>query len=123
MIAPDTFPEIAVEHFQPDASFLRGFDFMIRYSTSSSTARLTNLNGQAELNIRIEKEYRELLALRERVKKAEVAAKHARLRVKLKTCARPVVRRVASRRPFTRSGEFTKCQLYAMLAEAVRNTH
>jgi hypothetical protein len=96
---------------------------MVRYLTSGSTVRLTGPNGLAELISPIEKEYRELLALRERVKKAEAAAMRPGLRAKLKTCARPVPR-VVSRKPITRrSAEFTKCQLYAMLAEAVRNTH
>ena len=38
-------------------------------------------------------------------------------------CARPVVRVVLTRKPVVRQPEeFTKSQLYAMLAEAVRNT-
>lgn len=96
---------------------------MIRYSTSRSTIRLTNPNTPTELVSTVEKEYRELLDLRERVKKAEAVAKRLAPRDKLKTCDRPVAR-IVSRRPITRrSGEFTKHQLYAMLAEAVRNTH
>jgi hypothetical protein len=95
---------------------------MIGYSTSRSLFDLPNPNGLAKLNRRIEKEYRELVALRERVKTAEAAAKRLGLRIKLKACARPVARMV-SRKPITRrSNEFTKCQLYAMLADAVRNT-
>jgi hypothetical protein len=122
MIAPDNFPESQSSIFSP-TPHLGGFDFMVRYLTSHSTIRLTGPNGLAELISPIEKEYRELLALRERVKKAEAAAMGLGVRVKLKTCARPVTR-VVSRKPIKgRSREFTKCQLYAMLAEAVRNTH
>ncbi len=41
----------------------------------------------------------------------------------LAACARPVAKVVSSRKPVTRQPkEFTKRQLYAMLAEAVRNT-
>jgi hypothetical protein len=101
---------------------LRGVDFMIRYSASLSTVRPTNKNALTEAVSPLEKEYRELLELRERVKKAEAAAKHLAQRDELNICALPVAR-VVSRRPITRrSGEFTKRQLYAMLAEAVRNT-
>jgi hypothetical protein len=96
---------------------------MIRYSTSRSAIRLTNPNALTELVSPVEKEYRELLDLREQVKKAEAAAKRRGPRGKLKTCAGPVAR-VVSRKPITRrSGEFTKRQLHAILAEAVRNTH
>jgi hypothetical protein len=109
---------IAVEHFlQPDAS-VAGFDFMIRY-----TIRLTDPNVPTKLVSPVEKQYRELLELREQVEKAEAAARRLGPRGKLKTFARPLVRLV-SRQPIKRrSGEFTKGQLYAMLAEAVRNTH
>jgi hypothetical protein len=76
----------------------------------------------AELKWPIEKEYRELLALRERVEKAEAATKRPVIPVKSENCTRSVAR-IVSRRPITRrSVEFTKCQLYAMLADAVRNT-
>jgi hypothetical protein len=96
---------------------------MIGYLTSRSTIHPTNPNALTELVNPLEKEYRELLHLRERVKKAEAAAKRLGSRGKLKTGARPVAR-VVSRKPITRrSGEFTKRQLYAMLTEAVRNTH
>jgi hypothetical protein len=95
---------------------------MVGYSTSRSTVRPTNPKALTELISRVEKEYRELLDLRERVKKAEAAAKRLGPRGRLKTYARPLAR-VVSRKPITRrSGEFTKRQLYAMLAEAVRNT-
>jgi len=96
---------------------------MIRYSTSRSTIRPTNPSALSELVSRIEKEYRELLDLREQVRKAEAAAKRLGASVKSKTCAVPVAR-IVSRKPITRPfGEFTKRQLYAILAEAVRNTH
>ena len=42
---------------------------MIRYSNSNSTIRLTNPNKLTELFSPLEKEYRELLDLREQVKK------------------------------------------------------
>jgi hypothetical protein len=113
-----TLPELP-SSFQAGGSL----DFMVRYSTSRSTIRLTNPNALTELVSRVEKEYRELLDLRERVKKAEAAAKRLGSRGKLKTCARPVAR-VVSRKPIKgRPVEFSKRQLYAMLAEAVRNTH
>ena len=95
---------------------------MIRHSNPNSTIRLTNPNAPTEAFSPLEKEYRELLDLREQVKKAEAAAKRLGPRGELKTCDRPVAR-VVSRRPITRwSGELTKRQLYDMLAEAVRNT-
>jgi len=71
---------------------------MIRYPNSNSTTRLTNPNALTELFSPIEKEYRELLDLREQVKKAEAAAKRLGSRRRLKTCAGPVTRRV-SRKP------------------------
>lgn len=96
---------------------------MIRYSASRSTIRVTNPNSLIELISPIEREYRELLNLRERVKKAEAVAKRLVPHDKLETCARPVGR-VVSQKPITRrSGEFSKRQLYTMLAKAVRNTH
>jgi len=96
---------------------------MIRYSTSRSTIRLANQNTLTELVSAVEKEYRELLDLREQVKKAEADAKRFEPRGKLKVCAGPVARVVSSRKPIARrSQEFTKRQLYAILAEAVRNT-
>jgi hypothetical protein len=89
---------------------------------SNSKIRLTNPNALTKSFSSLEKEYRELLALREQVKKAEAAAKRLGPRRQLKTCAVPVPR-VVSRKPITRqSREFTKRQLYAMLTEAVRNT-
>ena len=91
---------------------------MTRRSNSNSTIRLIDSNALTELV----QQYRELLELREQVKKAEAAAKRLGPRRQLKTCAVPVPR-VVSRKPITRqSREFTKRQLYAMLAEAVRNT-
>lgn len=96
---------------------------MTRYSTSRSMIRLTRPNTSTELISPVEKEYRELLDLREQVKRAEAVARRLMPHDELKTCARPVAR-VVSRNPIKRrSGEFTKHQLYAMLAEAVRNTH
>jgi hypothetical protein len=74
---------------------------MIRYSTSRSTIRLTNSTGLTKLVSPVEREYRELLDLREQVKKAEAAAKCLGPRGKLKTCAGPVVR-IVSRKPITR---------------------
>lgn len=83
----------------------------------------TNPSALAQLVCSIEKEYRELLDLRERVKKAEAAAEEGlKPRGKLFECTGPVPR-VVSRKPIKRySAEITKSQLYAMLAEAVRNT-
>ena len=70
----------------------------------------------------IEKEYSELLNLREQVREAEAAAERLKQRSKSAEYLRPVAR-VVSRRPITRrASEFTKSQLYAMLADAVRNT-
>jgi hypothetical protein len=43
---------------------------MIRYSNSNSSIRITNPNALTELFSPLEKEYRDLLDLRERVKKA-----------------------------------------------------
>jgi hypothetical protein len=96
---------------------------MIRYSTYRSTNRRTNPSTPTQLLSSLEKEYRELQDLRERVGEAEAAAaKRLRPRVKLKTCGRPVST-VASRKRVTQNPkEFTKRQLYAMLAEAARNT-
>ena len=74
---------------------------MIRYSASRSTIRLTDPSALTELVSPVEKEYRELLDLRERVKKAEAAAKRLGPRSKLKMPARPVAR-VVSRKPMTR---------------------
>src|SRR5262249_11708006 len=99
------------------------FDSMIRYSTSRPTICVTNPNKLTELVNPVQKAYHELVDLRERVKRAEAAAKRLGARGKLKTCAR-LVARFVSRKPITRrSREFTKRQLHAMLAEAVRNTH
>lgn len=127
LIAPDisgiAVAKLSVEHFQSDASFKEASIFIIRYSNSRSAIRLTNPNAPTELFSPVEKEYRELLDLREQVKKAEAAAKRLGPRGELKTCARPVVR-IVSRKPITRrSREFSKRQLHAILAEAVRNTH
>jgi hypothetical protein len=65
----------------------------------------------------------ELQDLRERVTDAEAAApKRPRSRVKLMTGGRPLST-VASRKRVTQHPEqFTKRQLYTMLAEAVWNT-
>lgn len=96
---------------------------MISYPNSRSAIRLTNPNTLTELFSSVEKEYRELLDLREQVKKAEAAAKRLGPHGKLKTCA-GLAARIVSRKPIIRlSGEFTKRELYAILAEAVRNTH
>jgi GcrA cell cycle regulator len=40
----------------------------------------------------------------------------------LAACARPVAKMVSRKTVVRQPKEFTKCQLYAMLAEAVRNT-
>jgi hypothetical protein len=82
-----------------------------------------NPSALAQLVGSIEKEYRELLDLREQVKTAEAAAaQRLKPRGKLTECTRPVAI-VVSRRPVTRQPQnFTRHQLYAMLAEAVRNT-
>lgn len=95
---------------------------MLRYSTSRSIVRNTRLNALTELVSSLEKEYRELLDLRERVRKAEAASKRPGPGDRLNTCVRPIAR-VVSRKPIIRrSGELSKQQLYAMLVEAVRNT-
>jgi hypothetical protein len=73
---------------------------MIRYSTSRSTIRRTNRNALTKLVSPVEREYRELLDLRELVKKAEAAAKRLG-RSKLKTRAGPVAR-IVLRKPSTR---------------------
>ena len=92
---------------------------MTRRSNSNSTIRLIDSNALTELV----QQYRELLELREQVKKAEAAAKRLEPRRQLTTCAGRPVAKVLSRKSITRrSGEFNKRQLYAMLAEAVRNT-
>ena len=95
---------------------------MFRYSTQ----RETNPSTPTELLGSIAKEYRELQDLREQVRKAEAnAAKRPSPRVKLAEFVGPVAR-VVSRKCVTRrprqSREFTKTELRAMLAEAVRNT-
>jgi hypothetical protein len=93
---------------------------MTRYSTFHSTISPADSN---ELVSSLEKQYRELLDLREQVKTAEAAARRQGPRGKLRTCARRVAT-VVLRKPIARrSEEFTKPQLYAMLAEAVRNTN
>jgi hypothetical protein len=96
---------------------------MIRYSTYSSTNRRTNPSTPTRLLSSLEKEYRELQDLRERVREAEAAAaKRLRPRGKLKACARPVSTVVSRKRVTRNPKQFTKRQLYAMLAEAVRHT-
>ena len=81
-----------------------------------------NQGALIELVDPIEKEYIELLNLREQVREAEAAAERLRQRRKSAESIRPLAR-VVQRRPITRQpGEFTKSQLYAMLADAVRNT-
>jgi hypothetical protein len=96
---------------------------MIRYSTYRSTNRHTNPSTPIQPLSPLEKEYRELQELRERVREAEkAAAKRRQPRGKLMTCGRPVST-VASRKRATQHPEqFTKRQLYTMLADAVRNT-
>jgi hypothetical protein len=96
---------------------------MIRYSTYRSTNRHTNPSTPIQPLGPLEKEYRELQELRERVREAEAAAaKRPQSRVKLMTCGRRVST-VASRKRITQHPEqFTKRQLYTMLADAVRNT-
>jgi hypothetical protein len=97
---------------------------MNRYSSSRATLCLARPNELTELVSPVQKAYRELLDLRERVKIAEAAAKRlGARRDTLKTCARPVARVVSRKRMTRQPREFTKRQLYAMLAEAVRNTH
>ena len=67
---------------------------MARSSTYRSTNYRTNLSAPTRLLSPIETEYRELLDLRERVRKAEAAAaKRLGLRDKLAECARPVALR------------------------------
>jgi GcrA cell cycle regulator len=54
--------------------------------------------------------------------KPKIRPARKRTPMQLAACARPVAK-VVSRKPVTRQPEeFTKRQLYAMLAEAVRNT-
>jgi hypothetical protein len=97
---------------------------MIKYSTSRSRIRVTNPPAPTWLVRPIEKEYRELLGLRQRVKKAEAAAAN-RLKPlgKLKKLCRPAARVTSRKTVVQQPKEFTKHQLYALLAEAVRNTH
>ena len=81
-----------------------------------------NPSALAQLVGSIEKEYRELLDLREQVKTAEAAAaQRLKPRGKLTECTRPVAI-VVSRRPVTRQPRDFSKHLYVMLAEAVRNT-
>jgi hypothetical protein len=88
---PDAVAKPSVEHFQPDVLFKKGFDLMIRYSYCRGTNYRTNLSAPTQLLSSLEKEYRELQDLRERIREAEAAAaKRLRPRGKLKTCARPV---------------------------------
>jgi hypothetical protein len=95
---------------------------MIRYSTYRGTNYQTDPSAPIELLGPIAKEYRELQDLREQVKKAEAAAaKRPSPRVKLAEFIGPVSRKCVTRRP-RRPKEFTKAELRAMLAEAVRNT-
>jgi hypothetical protein len=96
---------------------------MIRYSNDRPTNRRINPSTPVQPLSSLEKDYRELQDLRERIREAEAAAaKRPRPHVKLKTCGRPVST-VASRKRVTLHPEpFTKRQLYTMLAEAVRNT-
>jgi hypothetical protein len=71
----------------------------------------------------IAKEYRELWELREKVRKAEIAAAEVlKLRGKSSECTRPVARVVSRKRVTRQSREFTRRELYAMLADAARNT-
>jgi hypothetical protein len=97
---------------------------MIRYSTYRST----NPSAPTELLGSIEKEYRELLDLREQVRKAEAAAaERLSARGKSAEYTRPVAKiKIVSRKCVTRRprqpSEFTKTELRAILAEAVRNT-
>lgn len=87
---------------------------MIRYSCGTNPIDL--LGPIAE-------EYRELLDLREQLRKAEIAAaERLRPRDKLAGCTRRVARVVSRKRVTRQPREFTKGELYAMLAEAVRNT-
>jgi hypothetical protein len=96
---------------------------MIRYSTYRSTNYRTNPSAPTQLLSSIEKEYRQLLDLREQVRKAEAAAaKRLRPRGKLAEHTSQVARVVSRKTVVRQHKEFTKLQLYAMLAEAVRNT-
>jgi len=89
---------------------------MIGYSARRGTKPTIDLLG-------IAKEYRELLDLREKVRKAGiVAAELLKLRGKSAECTRPVARVVLRKRVTRQSREFTKRELYAMLADAARNT-
>ncbi len=90
---------------------------MIRYLTYRGTKRTIDVLDS------IEKEYRELLELREKVRKAEIAAAaRLRLRGKSAECTRRSARVVLRKRVTRQRKEFTKRELYAMLAEAARNT-
>ena len=96
---------------------------MIRYSTYRGTNYQTDPSAPIELLGSIAKEYRELQDLREQVRQAEAAA--AKPHGKLAECTRPmakvVSRKCVTQRP-RQPREFTKAELRAMLAEAVRNT-
>jgi hypothetical protein len=86
---------------------------MIRYSNPSTPIELLGS---------IAKDYRELQDLREQVREAEAAAKRASLSGKsVHSVARAVSRKCVTRRP-RRPRDFSKTELRAMLAEAVRNT-
>jgi|HubBroStandDraft_5_1064220.scaffolds.fasta_scaffold225765_2 hypothetical protein len=102
---------------------------MIRHSNYRSTNRRTNPSTPIQPISSLENEYQELQDLRERVREAEAAAaaetaaaKRPRPCVKLKTCSRPVSRVASRKRDTLHPEQFTKHQLYSMLAEAVRNT-
>jgi hypothetical protein len=96
---------------------------MIKYSTYRPTNRCTDPSTLIESLRSLEKECRELQDLRERVREAEAAApKRPRPRVKLMTCGRPVSKVALRKRVTQHPEQFTKRQLYTMLAEAVRNT-
>ena len=76
---PDTLitrtTKATVEHFPADGSCLNtGFDFMIRYSSYRGTNDREKPGALGSL----EKEYRELQELRERVRKTEAAAAKGR---------------------------------------------
>ena len=96
---------------------------MIRCSTYRSTNRHTNPGTAIQPLGPLEKEYRELQELRERVREAEAAAaKRPRPRGKLMTCGRPMSTAASRKRVTQHPEQFTKRQLYTMLADAVRNT-
>jgi hypothetical protein len=69
-----------LHHFRPALLLETGVDFMIGYASYGGRNYRKNRTERANGFDPLEKEYRELQELRERVKKAETAAKLGRAR-------------------------------------------